>query len=605
MGIKGVGGSGHSDYPIPSHNGDGESEKNSSDSTSSKVNAKVTSSLQGAPSTNDENSVSPYSVVDVTDLIESGESSRHVIKKSIETEEAAHRESSVEGAGHSSRGIFGRLQAGLGRLARRVGEAVRNTVGSIFPQRAGAEQRTGKARTKYSPSASRGLRLMFTDFWRYRVLHRNPPMDGLFAKLDADEAEDMAAYTKEYVSNLEKRGAADRETIEHCQMVAKNWEKRARDLRDMGAAKKFLRDPFGKSDPKYKGTLPGEYTVGNTMFYDGPGVSKLSEVDTGFWLDMEKLSDAVLSANIQKGLRARFVLNQSIPQLESLEERFRKLESACDEARASLKEAGWIKEGKEPNKAQRAFRRFVEESRNLELSFGSFGESARRLSARVSQGLAAAGEAIRRCFDCRKGKYSLKKDLSSEELNLAEELIRFTDEMGIERDPDGNYNIPWVENWRTGVPVIEGEGAEHIYETMMPVQESFEQVYEVMDMGLEERRDFAVSQQHYQVPPRSSLNYETPRFREYDVPRNSARSYYDVPRVPPQNEVEEMHVTKGMRSSVYACFVAGMRNYIVSQPQEQIPNSEQVEQLFQELINDGDQIIQELMKIWNEELDNQ
>jgi hypothetical protein len=603
MGIKGVGGSGRSDYPIPSHNGDGESEKNSSDSTSSKVNAKVTSSLQGAPSTNDENSVSPYAVVDVSSLVDKkGELVRQSVKQSTKRGETSNHESGVSEMGNS-RGVLGQLQEAAGRLARRVGEAVRSAVGSIFPQRVADRRVRGESQATYSPSALRGLRLMFADFWRQKILRRHPSVDGMFSELDADEAEDMANYTKEYVAGLEQRCAADPETIQHCRNVERIWRTRARNLRDMGAAKKILRDPFGKSDPKYKGTLPGEYTVGNTMFYDGLGVSKLSEVDTGFWLDMEKLSDAVLSANIQKGLRARFVLNQSIPQLESLEERFRKLESACDEARASLKEAGWIKEGKEPNKAQRAFRRFVEESRNLELSFGSFGESARRLSARVSQGLAAAGEAIRRCFDCRKGKYSLKKDLSSEELNLAEELIRFTDEMGIERDPDGNYNIPWVENWRTGVPVIEGEGVEYICEIMMPVLEVSEQIHEDMDMSLEDRRDFGVRQQHYQVPRQK--DYDTPRFRDYDIPRNATTSYYDIPRVPSRTEVEDMHVTEGMRSSVYACFVAGMRNYIVSQPQERIPNSERVEQLFRELIIDGDQTIQELMKIWNKELDNQ
>ncbi|QHP83168.1 type III secretion system early effector TepP [Chlamydia suis] len=579
-GISNVNGSG-SNLPPSSYDGGDSGDKKSKNVTSDKVNAQAASSLHAAPS-NSQNVETPYSVVNVSSLISKGEKTPR-----------SHR-------------VLSWLQKGLGRLAKKVGRAVRNTVGSIFPTKTSSSASRSNTDLKgYSPSALRGLRLMFTDFWKYKVLRATPKIDGIFATLDSKEAEDMAAYMTEYTSALEKRNLIDPERLKACREVADKWKQRAKDLRDKDAAKKFLQDPLGRKTPNYKSEAPGEYVVGNSKFYDGPGVDHLHEVDTGFWLDMQHLSDVVLSREIQTGLRAQVVLKQSMPQLEDLESQFKALQEACDSARGEIKESGWTKDALSQtevdgstgssSRAQQTFQRFVDECRKVEISFGGFGEHVSRLAGAVSRGLAAAGEAIRRCFSCCKGKtdeYEVKKDLPPEGLALAEALAKFADEIGIERGEDGHYDIPWVEQWRKGVPVIEGEGAEAIYESMLPT-------YELMDLDIEDRRKLAIQNQHYQVP--RSSDYDIPRATDYDYPRSI---YPEPPKMPTRYELERMDITQGFREAVYASFVAGMYNFVVTQPQDRIPTSEQVESCLREMLDNGPQTFFDLMSRWNRDVDD-
>ena len=512
-GISNVNGSGSNLPPSPYDGGDS-GDKKSKNSTTDKVSAQA-ESLYATPHKgyatprNSQNVETPYSVVDISASI--GKEVSEGVSKGVSKEEKTPR----------SRSVLSWLQKGLGGLANKVGRAVRNTVGSIFPKKPSSASRSN---TKgYSPSALRGLRLMFTDFWKYKVLRGTPKIDGVFATLDSREAEDMAAYMTEYAAALEKRNLIDPERLKACTEVANKWKQRAKDLKDKDAAKKFLQDPLGRKTPNYKSEGFGEYVVGNSKFYDGPGLDRLNEVDTGFWLDMQHLSDVVLSREIQTGLRAHVVLKQSMSELEDLETQFRALQEAYDAARSEIEESGWTKDApsqtevdgptRSSSSAQQTFQRFVNECRSVELSFGGFGEHVSRLAGAVSRGLAAAGEAVRRCFRCCNGKtdeYEVKDDLPPEGLALAEELARFADEVGIERGEDGRYNIPCVDQWRKGVPDIEGEGAEAIYESMLPA-------YESMDLDIDDRRKLAIQTQHYQVP--ISSDYDVPRSSDYDHPR--------------------------------------------------------------------------------------
>ena len=594
-GISNVNGSGSNLPPSPYDGGDS-GDKKSKNSTTDKVSAQA-ESLYATPHKgyatprNSQNVETPYSVVDISASI--GKEVSEGVSKGVSKEEKTPR----------SRSVLSWLQKGLGGLANKVGRAVRNTVGSIFPKKPSSASRSN---TKgYSPSALRGLRLMFTDFWKYKVLRGTPKIDGVFATLDSREAEDMAAYMTEYAAALEKRNLIDPERLKACTEVANKWKQRAKDLKDKDAAKKFLQDPLGRKTPNYKSEGPGEYVVVNSKFYDGPGLDRLNEVDTGFWLDMQHLSDVVLSREIQTGLRAHVVLKQSMSELEDLETQFRALQEAYDSARSEIEESGWTKDApsqtevdgptRSSSSAQQTFQRFVNECRSVELSFGGFGEHVSRLAGAVSRGLAAAGEAVRRCFRCCKGKtdeYEVKDDLPPEGLALAEELARFADEVGIERGEDGRYNIPCVDQWRKGVPVIEGEGSEAIYESMLPA-------YELMDLDIEARRKLAIQNGHYQVPRPS--DYDIPRTRDYDSPRSI---YPEPPKMPTRYELENLDVTQGFREAVYASFVAGMYNFVVTQPQDRIPTSEQVESCLREMLSNGTQTFFELMRRWNRDIDD-
>lgn len=591
MSIRGVGGNGNS--RIPSHNGDGSNRRSQNTKGNNKVEDRVCSLYS---SRSNENRESPYAVVDVSSMIESTPTSGETTR--------------------ASRGVFSRFQRGLVRIADKVRRAVQCAWSSVSTSRSsatraaesGSSSRTARGASsgyrEYSPSAARGLRLMFTDFWRTRVLRQTSPMAGVFGNLDVNEARLMAAYTSECADHLEAKELAGPDGVAAAREIAKRWEKRVRDLQDKGAARKLLNDPLGRRTPNYQSKNPGEYTVGNSMFYDGPQVANLQNVDTGFWLDMSNLSDVVLSREIQTGLRARATLEESMPMLENLEERFRRLQESCDAARTEIEESGWTREsasrmeGDEaqgPSRAQQAFQSFVNECNSIEFSFGSFGEHVRVLCARVSRGLAAAGEAIRRCFSCCKGsthRYAPRDDLSPEGASLAETLARFADDMGIERGADGTYDIPLVDDWRRGVPSIEGEGSDSIYEIMMPI-------YEVMNMDLETRRSFAVQQGHYQDPRAS--DYDLPRASDYDLPR----SPYPTPPLPPRYQLQNMDVEAGFREAVYASFVAGMYNYVVTQPQERIPNSQQVEGILRDMLTNGSQTFRDLMKRWNREVDRE
>ena len=320
---------------------------------------------------------------------------------------------------------------------------------------------------------------------------------------------------------------------------------------------------------------------------------------------MQHLSDVVLSREIQTGLRAHVVLKQSMSELEDLETQFRALQEAYDAARSEIEESGWTKDApsqtevdgptRSSSSAQQTFQRFVNECRSVELSFGGFGEHVSRLAGAVSRGLAAAGEAVRRCFRCCNGKtdeYEVKDDLPPEGLALAEELARFADEVGIERGEDGRYNIPCVDQWRKGVPDIEGEGAEAIYESMLPA-------YESMDLDIDDRRKLAIQTQHYQVP--RSSDYDVPRSSDYDHPRSI---FPEPPKMPTRYELENLDTTLGFREAVYASFVAGMYNFVVTQPQDRIPTSEQVESCLREMLSNGTQTFFELMRRWNRDIDD-
>ena len=595
-GISNVNGSGSNLPPSPYDGGDS-GDKKSKNSTTDKVSAQA-ESLYATPNKggyatprNSQNVVTPYSVVDVSASI-SEEASKGV-SKGVSKEEKSPR----------SRRVLSWLQKGLGGLANKVGQAVRNTVGSIFPKKPSSASRSNAK--GYSPSALRGLRLMFTDFWKYKVFRATPKFEGAFATLNSKEAEDMAAYMTEYAAGLEQRNLIDPERLKACTEIANKWKQRAKDLQDKDAAKKFLQDPLGRKTPNYKSEGPGEYVVGNSKFYDGPGLDRLQDVDTGFGLDMQHLSDVVLSREIQTGLRAHVVLKQSMPDLEDLATQLKELQEACDAARSEIQESGWTKDApsqtevdrptRSSSSAQQTFQRFVKECQSVELSFGGFGEHASRLAGAVSRGLAAAGEAIRRCCSCCKGKtgeYEVNEDLPPEGLALAEALAKFADEVGIERGEDGHYAIPCVDQWRTGVPVIEGEGAEAVYEGMLPA-------YELMDLDIEARRKLAIQNGHYQVPRPS--DYDVPRTKDYDSPR----SVYPVPpKMPTRYELEHLDITVGFREAVYASFVAGMYNFVVTQPQDRIPTSEQVESCLREMLSNGTQTFFELMRRWNRDIDD-
>lgn len=596
-GISNVNGSGSNLPPSPYDGGDS-GDKKSKNSTTDKVSAQA-ESLYATPSKgyatprNSQNVETPYSVVDISASI--GKEVSEGVSKGVGKGEKTPR----------SRSVLSWLQKGLGGLANKVGRAVRNTVGSIFPKKTGSSASRSTTDLKgYSPSALRGLRLMFTDFWKYKVFRATPKIEGAFATLNSKEAEDMAAYMTEYAAGLEQRNLIDPERLKACTEIANKWKQRAKDLQDKDAAKKFLQDPLGRKTPNYKSEGPGEYVVGNSKFYDGPGLDRLHDVDTGFWLDMQHLSDVVLSREIQTGLRAHVVLKQSMPELEDLATQLQELQEACDAARSEIQESGWTKDAPSQTEvdrstrssgAQQTFQRFVKECQSVELSFGGFGEHASRLAGAVSRGLAAAGEAIRRCCSCCKGKtgeYEVNEDLPPEGLALAEALAKFADEVGIERGEDGHYAIPCVDQWRTGVPVIEGVGAEAVYESMLPA-------YELMDLDIEARRKLAIQNGHYQVP--RSSDYDIPRTRDYDYPRSI---YPEPPKMPTRYELEHLDITVGFREAVYASFVAGMYNFVVTQPQERVPTSEQVESCLRDMLSNGTQTFFELMRRWNRDIDD-
>lgn len=149
MSIRGVGGNGNS--RIPSHNGDGSNRR--SQNTKNKVEDRVRSLYS---SRSNENRESPYAVVDVSSMIESTPTSGETTR--------------------ASRGVFSRFQRGLGRVADKVRRAVQRAWSSVSIRRSSATRaaesrsssRTARGASsgyrEYSPSAARGLRLMFTDF---------------------------------------------------------------------------------------------------------------------------------------------------------------------------------------------------------------------------------------------------------------------------------------------------------------------------------------------------------------------------------------------------------------------------------------------------------
>ena len=172
-GISNVNGSGSNLPPSPYDGGDS-GDKKSKNSTTDKVSAQA-ESLYATPHKgyatprNSQNVETPYSVVDISASI--GKEVSEGVSKGVSKEEKTPR----------SRSVLSWLQKGLGGLANKVGRAVRNTVGSIFPKKPSSASRSN---TKgYSPSALRGLRLMFTDFWKYKVLRGTPKIDGVLQLL--------------------------------------------------------------------------------------------------------------------------------------------------------------------------------------------------------------------------------------------------------------------------------------------------------------------------------------------------------------------------------------------------------------------------------------
>ena len=142
------------------------------------------------------------------------------------------------------------------------------------------------------------------------------------------------------------------------------------------------------------------------------------------------------------------------------------------------------------------------------------------------------------------------------------------------------------------MPDIEGEGAEAIYESMLPA-------YESMDLDIDDRRKLAIQTQHYQVP--RSSDYDVPRSSDYDHPRSI---FPEPPKMPTRYELENLDTTLGFREAVYASFVAGMYNFVVTQPQDRIPTSEQVESCLREMLSNGTQTFFELMRRWNRDIDD-
>ena len=65
-----------------------------------------------------------------------------------------------------------------------------------------------------------------------------------------------------------------------------------------------------------------------------------------------------------------------------------------------------------------------------------------------------------------------------------------------------------------------------------------------------------------------------------------------------------MDTTLGFREAFYASFVAGMYNFVVTQPQDRIPTSEQVESCLREMLSNGTQTFFELMRRWNRDIDD-
>ena len=92
-----------------------------------------------------------------------------------------------------------------------------------------------------------------------------------------------------------------------------------------------------------------------------------------------------------------------------------------------------------------------------------------------------------------------------------------------------------------------------------------------MDLDIDDRRKLAIQTQHYQVP--RSSDYDVPRSSDYDHPRSI---FPEPPKMPTRYELENLDTTLGFREAVYASFVAGMYNFVVTQPQDRIPTSEQV-----------------------------
>ena len=120
-----------------------------------------------------------------------------------------------------------------------------------------------------------------------------------------------------------------------------------------------------------------------------------------------------------------------------------------------------------------------------------------------------------------------------------------------------------------------------------------------MDLDIEARRKLAIQNGHYQVP--RSSDYDIPRTRDYDYPRSI---YPEPPKMPTRYELENLDVTQGFREAVYASFVAGMYNFVVTQPQDRIPTSEQVESCLREMLSNGTQTFFELMRRWNRDIDD-
>ncbi|MBQ8498476.1 hypothetical protein [Chlamydia sp.] len=565
-----VGGVGGNNNRFPSHHGDGIDDAinsqsgdgrissgngNSSDSTSGKINKKVTSSLYAVPNKGRKTSdreESPYSVVDVSGMMGS--------------DDAVENQEHVEGTSARSPGMFSRLRAGLNR----VGQAVSRAVASIFPSRPGrSSQRTHPTRSSYSPSAARGLRLMFVDFWKYRVLRQKPEMMGAFADLNASDAEGMAAYTKEYADRLEDLGLGTQESRIACRGVADKWSRRARDLRDKEAAKALIKNPFGRSKKEGSTNDSIEEVASRSTFYDNLG--------------MDSVSDQELTHEIQEGTRAQAALQDVSPQLSGLGERLIRLQEACDAASKTIEESGWTREAaleesakeKKPSLVQEAFRRFVNEGRNLELSFGSLGDLTRDIAGRVSRGFVAAGTALRRCCKCREGTvYSEKGDLTPDGKNLAGALADFANESGISRDPEGNYNVPFAAAWEGGVPNIEGDGSDAVYEVMMSLE----------GPGL-------VDPDHY----------ASPRTNDYDIPRNVLPV---PPQIPSREQLRNLNVTNGFRDMVMASFVAGMYNYVITQPEDRIPNTEEVRAILEDMFRNGSRDLQEILRRYDREINN-